>query len=225
LLLFVLSLFASSKKSTSHSIVIHDVSLSNVDEPHHEEVKAPALTHRVQQVATRNFTIPRIVPPDEVKPEDKPPVNDDLDNIKIGTENKDGIGDVVAPPVEVSTGNVEAPKGHAENYDSIFNIVEVEAQFPGGIDAWTKYLQRNLRTEVPIDNGAPEGSYTVVVSFLVDRDGNISQVQALNDPGYGTADEAIRVIKKSNQWIPALQNGNHVIYRQKQAITFVVQGQ
>lgn len=50
-------------------------------------------------------------------------------------------------------------------------------------------------------------------------------MQALNDPGYGTAEEAVRVIKKSKQWIPALQNGNHVIYRQKESITFVVQGQ
>jgi len=173
----------------------------------------------------RRVTIPRIVRDDEVKPEDKPPVNDQLDNVKIGLENRDGISDVVAPPIEESTGNADAPKMQKHTYDSVWTNVQIEAQFPGGIDAWTKYLQQNLRTEVPVDNGAPEGSYTVVVSFLVDKGGNVSEVQTLNDPGYGTADEAVRVIKKSKQWTPAIQNGRSVIYRQRESITFVVQGQ
>jgi protein TonB len=59
---------------------------------------------------------------------------------------------------------------------------------------------------------------------LIER-GNISEVHAVNNPGYGTPDEAVRVIKKSKQWIPAIQNGRNVIYRQNEAITFVVQGQ
>ena len=225
LLLFVLSLFAGSKRSTIPQLTVSPViNLSDVDEK--RPIKSPPVVHRVQQqVATRRVTIPRIVKDDDVKPEDKPPANDELDNVKIGLENKAGVSDIVAPPVEEGTGNVETPKVQKQNYDSVWTNVQIEAQFPGGIDAWVKYLQQNLRTEVPVDNGAPEGSYTVVVSFLVDRDGNISEVQALNDPGYGTADEAVRVIKKSKQWIPANQNGRSVIYRQTQAITFVVQGQ
>ena len=75
---------------------------------------------------------------------------------------------------------------------------------------------------MPVENGAPVGKYTVLLSFLVDRDGNISEIQALTDPGYGTVQEAMKVIKRSKQWIPAIQNGRNVIYRQKQSITFVV---
>jgi protein TonB len=51
----------------------------------------------------------------------------------------------------------------------------------------------------------------------------ISDVAAENDPGYGTKDEAIRVIKRGPNWKPAVQNGRNVIYRHKQGITFVVQ--
>jgi len=44
----------------------------------------------------------------------------------------------------------------------------------------------------------------------------------MNDPGYGTAEEAVRVIKNSPSWIPAVQNNKNVNYRQKQNITFQV---
>jgi protein TonB len=49
---------------------------------------------------------------------------------------------------------------------------------------------------VPVDNGAPAGRYTVVLSFIVDKSGNISEINAENDPGYGTKEEAMRVLKK-----------------------------
>jgi len=129
---------------------------------------------------------------------------------------------VVAPPVEQSTGQVEAPKAQEEDYDKEFKTVQIEAKFPGGNAGWQKYLERNLNANAPVDNGAPPANYTVIVSFLVDKNGNISEVQALNDPGYGTAEEAVRVIKKGPAWSPAVQNGRNVIYRQKQSVTFQV---
>lgn len=103
--------------------------------------------------------------------------------------------------------------------------MQIEAQFLGGIAAWRKYLERNLNQDIAAQNGAPPADYSVVVSFIVDREGNISDVRAENDPGYGTRAEAIRVIQKSPRWTPAVQNGRHVIYRQKQKITFRVEEQ
>jgi len=102
--------------------------------------------------------------------------------------------------------------------------VQVEAKFPGGQDAWRVFLERNLNPGVAADHRAPNGNYTVTVSFLVDERGNISEVQALNDPGYGTAEESVRVIKRGPKWIPAIQDGKNVRYRQKQNITFQVSG-
>lgn len=109
-----------------------------------------------------------------------------------------------------------------EDYSKLFYTVQQEARFPGGLTVWADYLQRNLRSQVPTDNGAPVGSYTVIVSFLVDKEGNISEVKAENDPGYGTAAEAVRAIQHSKTWLPAMQNGHAVLYRQKQTIIFVV---
>lgn len=112
-----------------------------------------------------------------------------------------------------------------EDYYKEFTSVQIEAKFPGGMDGWNKFLQRNLNSQIPADHGAPRGDYTVTVSFLVDEEGNISEVQALNNPGYGTAEEAVRVIKNGPKWIPAIQDGKNVKYRQKQNITFQVSSQ
>jgi protein TonB len=221
----VLANFVAPKKQTQ--IVVQDVQLANVqEEKKPEPPPPPPPKQEPPKVEITKFTPPKIVKDEEVKPEEKPPEQEKLDDTKIGTINQEGEKtDVVAPPVEQSTGQVEAPKTQEEDYDKEFKTVQIEAKFPGGQGAWIKYLERNLNQNTPVDNGAPPGNYTVTVSFLVDKQGNISEVQALNDPGYGCADEAVRVIKKGPAWTPAVQNGRNVIYRQKQNITFQVSEQ
>jgi len=221
----ILSSFVAPKKQTQ--ILVQDVQLANVqEEKKPEPPPPPPPKQEPPKVEITKFTPPKIVKDEEVKPEEKPPEQEKLEDTKIGTINQEGEKtDVVAPPTEQSTGQVEAPKAQTEDYDKEFKTVQIEAKFPGGPDAWQKYLERNLNSNVPVDNGAPPGNYTVIVSFLVDKSGNISEVQSLNDPGYGTAAEAVRVIKKGPAWTPAVQNGRNVIYRQKQSITFQVSEQ
>jgi beta-lactamase regulating signal transducer with metallopeptidase domain len=96
------------------------------------------------------------------------------------------------------------------------------AHFPGGQIAWEKYLLRNLNRDVPKNNNGTFGKYTVVVSFVVDKEGNISEIKALNDPGFGTKAEAERIISKGPKWVPAKdEKGQPVLYRQKQNISFI----
>ncbi|MGN6214238.1 energy transducer TonB [Parafilimonas sp.] len=102
--------------------------------------------------------------------------------------------------------------------------VQILAKFPGGNNAWLRYLERNLNVRVAKQHGVPNGHYTVTISFLVNADGSISDVHAENDPGYGTAEEAVRVMKRMPRWIPAIRDGKNVKYRQKQNIVFVVSG-
>ena len=75
---------------------------------------------------------------------------------------------------------------------------------------------------MPKEQGAPPGRYTVVLNFIVDKTGNISDIIVENDPGYGVADEAIRVLKKAGGWTPGQQNGRIVASRHRQAITFQI---
>jgi periplasmic protein TonB len=170
------------------------------------------------------FTPPVIVKDEEVKKEDIPPEVEKLEETKIDVVNQEGIKDegIATPVVDEGKAVVEAPKDET-NYDQTFTKVEIEAEFPGGQGAWRKYLERNLNGQVASDGGAPAGSYTVVVQFIVDKEGNISDVKAVNDPGYGMGDEAVRAIKRGPKWTPAVQNGRQVKAYRKQPVTFLVQ--
>ena len=110
------------------------------------------------------------------------------------------------------------------DYDKIFTNEEVdkEAEFTGGKKEFQRYLVKNLNSTLPSDKGALDGKYTVLCSFIVGKDGTISNVVAENNPGYGTANEAVRVLKKQPNWQPALLNGQQVKCSIKQGITFVV---
>ena len=66
------------------------------------------------------------------------------------------------------------------------------------------------------------GLYRVIINFIVDKEGNLSNISAENDPGYGTKEEALRVFDKSPNWEPAIQFNKPVSYRAKQQITFRV---
>lgn len=104
-----------------------------------------------------------------------------------------------------------------------FDKVEVEPSFPGGDAAWRKYLESNLDANIPLRHQAPPGAYSVVVMFIVDKEGNLADVRTLTHLGYGMEEEALRVIKAGPKWLPALQNGKVVRAYRKQPITFVVQ--
>lgn len=229
-LLFVLSsLLANSSKKKAGPILVQDVELQNMKQQEEKKPEPPPPPPPPKQeppkVEMAQFTPPKIVKDEEVKEDEKPPEIEKLEEVKIGTKNQEGIKDegIVAAPVveQTGTGKVEAPAPE-EDYNKVFTVVQIPAEFPGGLSAWTKYLERNLNNNTPSDNGAPAGKYTVVVSFIVDKEGNISDVQAENDPGFGTKEEAIRVIKKGPKWKPAVQNGRNVIYRHRQSITFLV---
>jgi protein TonB len=226
MLLVLYSAFANAKDNKRAEIPVLDVELTQIkpDEmkPEPPPVQPPKQELRVE---IAQFTPPKIVPDELVTPEDEIKDVEDIEDVKIGVIDQEGVKtDVVAAPVETKgTGVVEAPKNNLDDYEVEFKTVQIEAKFPGGAGEWRKFLERNLNSQVPNDNGAPAGRYTVIVSFLVDKDGNISEVRAENDPGHGTAPEAVRAIKKGPKWIPAVQNGRNVIYRQRQSITFEVQ--
>ena len=104
----------------------------------------------------------------------------------------------------------------------------MKASFPGGEEGWRQYLMKNLHAERIVDlvkfpRGKKTIKQTVIVKFIVLHDGTIAEVTAENydqvDPY--CADEAIKVIKKSPNWIPALQNGRKVNAYRRQPITFV----
>jgi len=100
--------------------------------------------------------------------------------------------------------------------------VEFEAIFPGEQDGWAIFLQKNLNPNIPIKRKAPAGIYTVVVQFIVDKTGKLSDIKALTNHGFGMEEEVMRVMRRSPRWQPAVQNGRPVKAYRKQPVTFAI---
>ena len=171
------------------------------------------------------FTTLRIVKDQDVKKDDKPLEQEKLEDAKIGAVSQEGQKDdgITDPPVDAGKGVVETPKN--DDKDIIFTKVEIESLFTGGEAAWGRFLHKNLN--FPEDAVTNEIQGTVVVKFVVDQDGNVSDVQAESGPtDGGLRDEAIRVIKKSSGlWTSAIQNGRQVKSYKRQPIQFKLQEQ
>jgi periplasmic protein TonB len=175
-------------------------------------------TPPLAEVRTEKFIVPVIDDDDKVK--DQPIAVKDLDDAKIGVVKTPGVedpGDINDPNEGV--GKIIVQQKNSEPEDFIHTTVQVEAKFDGD---WSRFLKSNLRADTPAENGAPIGVYTVIVQFVVDVDGSLSNIVAISDKGFGLEKEAIRVLKQSKKWKPAIQNGRPVKAYRTQPITFVL---
>lgn len=128
----------------------------------------------------------------------------------------------------VYTGNDKGEEISSRGYDESGNeikdfIFEKEAEFPGGPPAWMRFISNNIKSRVPIKNKAPNGTYKVIIRFRVDKNGQVSDLKAETNLGYGMEEEAIRVIGKSPKWLNAIQYNRPVNAYRRQPLTFVVQ--
>ena len=141
----------------------------------------------------------------------------DTAKAKYGDKGKNGV-------IEIFTKDQKTEYDDKINPDpkEVWTKVEVEASFPGGDKAWAKFLVKNLDAGILMRNKAPNGKYTVWIKFIVDKEGGLSDFKALTNHGFGMEDEALRVIKQSPKWQPALQNGKKVTAYRLQPITFVL---
>ena len=222
------SLLASNLKSSKdNKIKLQEMTLTEVKQEEEKKIiPPPPPPPKVEppKVEMKQFTPPVIKKDEEV--EKPPPPQEELKEAKIDVVNQEGIkDDNIATPVQIDEGKQIVEEKKVDDENKIFDKVEIEASFPGGDAKWRRYLEQNANGQVATDNGAPEGTYTTVVQFVVDKEGNISDVKALTSHGYGMEDEAVRAIKKGPKWIPAVQNGRQVKAFRKQPITFQVQSE
>lgn len=224
LLILFLSSFLANRMDTEDDakVNVNEVVLEDIKQEEKEEEPPPPPPPKQPEppkVEMTKFTPPVIKKDEEVKQEEIPPEVEKLEDTKIDVVNQEGIKDegLAAPVVDEGKAVVEAPK---EDENKVFTKVEIEAAFAGD---WQKFLLRNLNSEAPVNAGAPPGTYQVIVQFIVDKEGNVSDVKALTSHGYGMEEEAMRAIKKAPKWNPAVQNGRQVKAYRKQPITFLVQ--
>lgn len=142
---------------------------------------------------------------------------------KYGNAGRNGVIEIISrkKPETGDNTRITVDTIPAEN-NSVFLKTEISASFPGGESAWQNFLRNNLNSNVPVTKGAPAGSYTVWVQFIVHTDGSITDLKSLTNHSFGMEDEVMRVMKLSPNWLPAIQNGKRVTAYSKQAVTFIV---
>ena len=109
-------------------------------------------------------------------------------------------------------------KPQIEFKDVVFKKVEIESEFPGGQKGWTAYLNGNLAYPKKAVRKNIQG--TVVVQFIVERDGRVSNVEVVKSVDPLLDNEALRLIQQSPNWKPAVQDGKKVRSYKKQPIVF-----
>jgi len=201
-------------------------------------ITGAALSNSIKPKQKDKITVtPFLIP--EIKPDDKeqlpPPEPKKTAPLQTKTETltalikmvKDRVNPLVTQddfkPADVgsvkSDGPDDADLVKPNEIDKGAGIIEVDAKFEGN---WGNFLIKYLNENIPVDNGAPAGVYKVIIQFVVDVEGNVSDIKAVTNHGYGMEQEAIRVLKKATRWIPANQNGRPVKAYRQQPITFKV---
>ena len=177
---------------------ITTVKLPPKEKPPENLPPPPPPPPKVDQV---KFVKPVVAKAEEVVEE--PPKIKEIENKKIGAETIKGDPDAELTVEPVGNG----PKDVVEEDNSIYNTagIEVKPEFPGGLEKFYKFVANNYRT--PEEDGL-KGK--VFVTFVVEKDGSLTDIKVIRDIGFGTGKEAIRVLKSSPRWNPGEQNGKKV---------------
>ena len=174
---------------------------------------------------TQKFTAPVIKKDELVKEENQVKQMDQLDDkVAVGTENKEGVKDrtveavrndiaVAAPPPP------PAPKPEVAN--KVFDVVEEMPSFPGGQGALMAFLSSNIKYPVVAQENGVQGR--VIVGFVVEKDGSISDVKVMRSVDPSLDREAQRVVKAMPKWKPGKQNGSAVRVKYTVPVVFRLQ--
>lgn len=170
------------------------------------------------------FTPPVIKKDSEVKPEEEMKTQDELKETKtaIGAfdvkGNDESGGTVLKAVEEIAT--PEPPKQEAEQ-NKVFDVVEQQPQFPGGMGALNQWLGSNIKYPAMAAENGIEGR--VIVQFVVERDGSVSGVHVVRGVDSSLDKEATRVVAQMPKWIPGKQNGSAVRVKYTVPVTFRLQ--
>lgn len=177
---------------------ITTVKLPPKEKPKENLPPPPPPPPKVDQV---KFVKPVVAKAEEVTEE--PPKVEEIKDKKIGAETIKGDPDAELTVEPVGNG----PKDVVEEDNEIYNTagIEVKPDFPGGMEKFYKFVAKNYQT--PEEEGL-KGK--VFVSFVVEKDGSLTDIKVIRDIGFGTGKEAIRVLKSCPKWAPGEQNGKKV---------------
>lgn len=177
--------------------------------------------------ARKKFVKPTVKPDEEVPDEEFIPTQEELSQVDPGLQDIEGDIGVeyeepaeVAPPPEPEPPPPPPPPPPPKE-EEVFSYVEQMPEFPGGQKALFQFLGKELKyPEAARENGI-QGS--VVLSFVIEKDGSITNVQVIREIGGGCTEEALRVVQNMPKWNPGRQNDFPVRARFTLPIRFKLQ--
>ena len=174
---------------------------------------------------TQKFTAPVIKKDELVKEENQVKQMDKLDDkVAVGAEDKEGVKDRTVEAVRSEIAVAAPPPPPApkpEVATKVFDVVEEMPSFPGGQGALMQYLASNIKYPVVAQENGVQGR--VIVSFVVERDGSISDVKVARSVDPSLDREAQRVVKSMPRWSPGKQNGSTVRVKYTVPVVFRLQ--
>ncbi len=168
------------------------------------------------------FTAPVIKKDDEVRPEDELKSQDEImkSSAAIGAfdvQGNDESGEVLKAKEVIA----QEPVKPKEEDNKVFDFVEQMPSYPGGMEALMAYLSKAIKYPVIAEENGIQGR--VVCTFVVERDGSITDVKVAKSVDPSLDKEATRVIKSMPHWIPGKQNGSAVRVKYTLPVTFPIQ--
>ena len=174
---------------------------------------------------TQKFTAPVIKKDELVKEENQVKQMDKLDEkVAVGTENKEGTKSRLAEAVRSDIAVAAPPPPPApkpEVSNKVFDVVEEMPHFPGGPAALQAFLSSNTKYPVVAQENGVQGR--VIVSFVVERDGSITDVRVVRSVDPSLDREASRVVRSMPRWSPGKQNGSTVRVKYTVTVVFILQ--
>ena len=167
------------------------------------------------------FTTPEIKKDDEVQEDQEMKSQDELasTNTAIGAFTVEGNDEQAGEVLKAK--EVIAQPEPKEEETKVFDVVEEMPQFPGGPSALFEYLSKNIKYPVVAEENGVQGR--VIVTFVVERDGSITDVKVVKSVDPSLDKEATRVVKSMPHWIPGKQNGSAVRVKYTVPVTFKLQ--
>lgn len=214
-------------KSLSSGFIIPDPNdwISITLEPDKPEVPITTSTPVQKPPATMDYSNILIVP--DITPVKPIPAMQDLLNKQIGNVSIDGDPVNGNPALQSGAfGNskgiepASVPPVIIETPPIILEHAEIMPEFPGGINAFQKFMHRYLPQPEDIQPGE---KVTVLVKFVIDQNGNISAAEITNSGRIDLDKEVLKAINKMPKWIPGMQNGHPVSVYFKLPVTFIGQ--
>ena len=224
LLIFIIptiygKLYSEKVEYLTTPIELTDVNLAKKEEKPLPELEKPK---EIPKQTTVRYRIPEVV--ENPEKEELPPQVDEMEKADPGQETVVGTEDevaIVAPPEDLPAPEATKPAEVEAKEPEVFERVEIQPEFAGGMEAFRNFLIKNLKYPNAAQKSNIQGK--VYLNFTVEADGSLSNITVLRGIGFGCDEEALRVMKLMPKWKPGKQSGRAVRVKFNMPIMFTLE--